>query len=34
MCLYLTLYHPHVASDGGVCILQLDAESLDLALSG
>jgi hypothetical protein len=30
----LTLYHPHVASDGGVCVLQLDAESLDLVLSG
>jgi hypothetical protein len=30
----LTLYHPHVASDGGICVLQLDAESLDLVLSG
>jgi hypothetical protein len=30
----LTLYHPHVASDGGVCVPQLDVESLDLMLSG
>jgi hypothetical protein len=30
----LTLYHPHVASDGGICVSQLDAESLDLVLSG
>jgi hypothetical protein len=29
----LTLYHPHVASDGGVCISQLSAKSLDLVLS-
>jgi hypothetical protein len=30
----LTLYHPHLASDGGVCVPQLDVKSLDLALSG
>jgi hypothetical protein len=30
----LTLYHPHVASDGGVRFLQLDAKSLNLVLSG
>jgi hypothetical protein len=30
----LTLFHPHVASDGGVCVSQLDVESLDLVLSG
>jgi hypothetical protein len=30
----LTLYHPHVSKDGGVCVSQLDAESLDLVLSG
>jgi hypothetical protein len=30
----VTLYHPHVASDGGVCVSQLDVESLDLVLSG
>jgi hypothetical protein len=30
----LTLYHPHVASDGGVCFSQLSAKSLDLVLSG
>jgi hypothetical protein len=32
-CLCRTLYHPHVASDGGVCVSQLDAESLNLVLS-
>jgi hypothetical protein len=30
----LTLYHPHVASDGGVRFSQLSAKSLDLMLSG
>jgi hypothetical protein len=30
----LTIYHPHVASDGGVCVLQLSAKSLNLMLSG
>jgi hypothetical protein len=30
----LTLYHPHVASDGGICVSQLNAESLNLVLSG
>jgi hypothetical protein len=30
----LTLYHPHVASDGGVCVSQLSVKSLDLVLSG
>jgi hypothetical protein len=30
----LTLYHPHVASDGGVHVSQLDVESLNLVLSG
>jgi hypothetical protein len=30
----LTLYHPHVASDGGICVSQLDVESLNLVLSG
>ena len=30
----LTMYHPHVASDGGISVPQLDAESLDLLLSG
>jgi hypothetical protein len=30
----LTLYHPHVASDGGVHFSQLSAKSLDLVLSG
>jgi hypothetical protein len=29
----MTLYHPHVASDGGVCVSQLSAKSLDLMLS-
>jgi hypothetical protein len=29
----LTLYHPPVALDGGVCISQLSAMSLDLMLS-
>jgi hypothetical protein len=30
----LTLYHPHVASDGDICISQLSVKSLDLVLSG
>jgi hypothetical protein len=30
----LTLYHPPVASDGGVCVSQLSARSLNLVLSG
>jgi hypothetical protein len=30
----LTIYHPPVASDGGVCVLQLSAKSLNLVLSG
>jgi hypothetical protein len=30
----LIMYHPHVASDGDVHVPQLDAESLNLALSG
>jgi hypothetical protein len=30
----LALYHPHVASDGGVSFSQLSAKSLDLMLSG
>jgi hypothetical protein len=30
----LTIYHPPVASDGGVCISQLSAKSLNLMLSG
>jgi hypothetical protein len=30
----LTLYHPHVASDGGVRFSQLGAKSLNLVLSG
>jgi hypothetical protein len=30
----LTLYHPPVSSDGGVCISQLSAKSLNLVLSG
>jgi hypothetical protein len=30
----LTLYHPHVASDGGVRFSQLGAKSLNLMLSG
>jgi hypothetical protein len=29
----LTLYHPPVASDGGICVSQLSAKSLDLVLS-
>jgi hypothetical protein len=29
----LTLYHPHVASVGGICVSQLDAKSLNLVLS-
>jgi hypothetical protein len=30
----LTIYHPPIASDGGVCIPQLSAKSLNLVLSG
>jgi hypothetical protein len=30
----LTLYHPHVASDGGIRFSQLGAKSLNLVLSG
>jgi hypothetical protein len=30
----LTIYHPPVALDGGVCVSQLSAKSLDLMLSG
>jgi hypothetical protein len=30
----LTLYHPHVTSDAGVCVSQLGAKSLNLVLSG
>jgi hypothetical protein len=30
----LTLYHPPVASDGGVCVSQLSVKSLNLVLSG
>jgi hypothetical protein len=30
----LTLYHPPVASDGGICVLQLSVKSLNLVLSG
>jgi hypothetical protein len=30
----LTLYHPHVASDGGVRFSQLGVKSLNLVLSG
>jgi hypothetical protein len=30
----MTLYHPPVASDGGVCVSQLSAKSLNLVLSG
>jgi hypothetical protein len=30
----LTLYHSHVASDGGVTFSQLSAKSLNLVLSG
>jgi hypothetical protein len=29
----LTIYHPHVASDGGIGIPHLDVESLNVALS-
>jgi hypothetical protein len=29
----LTIYHAHVASDGGVCVSQLSAKSLNLVLS-
>jgi hypothetical protein len=29
-----TLYHPPVALDGGVCVSQLSAKTLDLVLSG
>jgi hypothetical protein len=30
----LTIYHPPVASDGGICVSQLSAKSLNLELSG
>jgi hypothetical protein len=30
----LTIYHPPVASDGGVCVSQLSVKSLNLMLSG
>jgi hypothetical protein len=30
----MTLYHPPVASDGGVYVSQLSAKSLNLVLSG
>jgi hypothetical protein len=30
----LTLYHPPVPSNGGICVSQLSAKSLDLVLSG
>jgi hypothetical protein len=30
----LTIYHPPVASDAGVCVSQLSAKSLNLVLSG
>jgi hypothetical protein len=30
----LTIYHPPVASDGGVCVSQLSTKSLNLVLSG
>jgi hypothetical protein len=30
----LTLYHPHVASDGGIRFSQLGVKSLNLVLSG
>jgi hypothetical protein len=30
----LTLYHPHVAANGGVRLSQLGVKSLNLALSG
>jgi hypothetical protein len=30
----LTLYHPYVTSDGGICVSQLGAKSLNLVLSG
>jgi hypothetical protein len=30
----LTIYHPPIASDGGVCVSQLGAKSLNLMLSG
>jgi hypothetical protein len=29
----LTLYHPPIAVDGGVCVSQLSMKSLDLVLS-
>jgi hypothetical protein len=29
----MSIYHPPVASDGGVCISQLGTESLNLVLS-
>jgi hypothetical protein len=30
----LTIYHPPVASDGGICVSQLGVKSLNLVLSG
>jgi hypothetical protein len=30
----MTIYHPHVASDGGLSVLHLDAKCLNLTLSG
>jgi hypothetical protein len=30
----LTLYHPPIASDGGVCVSQLSAKSFNVVLSG
>jgi hypothetical protein len=30
----LTLYHPPVSSDGGICVSQLSVKSLNLVLSG
>jgi hypothetical protein len=30
----LTLYHPPVSSDGGICVSQLSAKSPNLVLSG
>jgi hypothetical protein len=30
----LTIYHPPVASDGGICVSQLSTKSLNLVLSG
>jgi hypothetical protein len=30
----LTIYHPPIASDGGICVSQLSTKSLNLMLSG